>query len=379
MDKVYLGRSLAEFSPGIASKPISKVELLDDNGDIVAEAGDATGKTLTAFQPDGTTAMAQSILAKVKGYAHIGYDGNNALLDIAAEIGDAVTVNGYYVPLISQSIEFSPLCASGISAPDADEIDDEYPYKSPTQRQIERNMSKTRSLISKTSEEILLKVEGIDGKYTELKTTVDGVTVTDETGTTKIKGSSIETESIAAGSISADKLVLTGSITWADLTTDLSTTISDANSNASSALNTANGAYTAANGAQTNLALLANGQYQGGTFISGTSIYSPELVGDEIKLANGSSYEVGKISMQVSNTPAFDITSNLSLRLQSAAGWNAYLGNGYAEGSGNVAAVLCNASGVLNLYGAAIAVSGANFGSTLPSSGVSGQVFFLLG
>ena len=120
-------------------------------------------------------------------------------------------------------------------------------------------------------------------------------------------------------------------------------------------------------------------RYQGGTFISGTSIYSPELVGDEIKLANGSSYEVGKISMQVSNTPAFDITSNLSLRLQSAAGWNAYLGNGYAEGSGSVAAVLCNASGVLNLYGAAIAVSGANFGSTLPSSGVSGQVFFLLG
>ena len=44
-----------------------------------------------------------------------------------------------------------------------------------------------------------------------------------------------------------------------------------------------------------------------------------------------------------------------------------------------MAAVLCNASGVLNLYGAAIAVSGANFGSTLPSSGVSGQVFFLLG
>lgn len=379
MDKVYLGRSLAEFSPGIASKPISKVELLDDNGDIVAEAGDTTGKTLTAFQPDGTTAMAQSILTKVKGYAHIGYDGDDALLDIAAEIGDAVTVNGYYVPLISQSIEFSLLCASGISAPDADEIDDEYPYKSSTQRQIERNMSKTRSLISKTSEEILLKVEGIDGKYTELKTTVDGVTVTDETGTTKIKGSSIETESIAVGSISADKLVLTGSITWADLTSNVQTTISDASSNASSALSTANGAYTAANGAQTNLALLANGQYQGGTFISGTSIYSPELVGDEIKLANGNSYEVGKISMQVSNTPAFDITSNLSLRLQSAAGWNAYLGNGYAEGSGSVAAVLCNASGVLNLYGAAIAVSGANFGSTLPSSGVSGQVFFLLG
>lgn len=155
-------------------------------------------------------------------------------------------------------------------------------------------------------------------------------------------------------------------------------TANAASSTASSALNAANGAYSTANGVQTNLALLANGQYQGGTFISGTSIYSPELVGDEIKLANGNSYEVGKISMQVSNTPAFDITSNLSLRLQSAAGWNAYLGNGYAEGSGSVAAVLCGSSGVLNLYGSAIAISSANFGSSLPTTGVAGQIFFKL-
>ena len=213
------------------------------------------------------------------------------------------------------------------------------------------------------------RISDTEGNVSIIQQTVNGLTVTDASGTTRVKGSSVETGS----------LILTGVIKWADLTSDVQTAISDAGTNASSALTAANGAYTAADGAVTNLAKLANGQYQGGSFISGTSIYSPELVGDEIKLANGSSYEVGKISLQVSNTPAFDITSNLSLRLQSAAGWNAYLGNGYAEGSGSVAAVLCNASGVLNLYGAAIAVSSANFGSTLPSSGVSGQVFFLLG
>nr|DAQ96406.1 MAG TPA: hypothetical protein [Caudoviricetes sp.] len=340
-------------------------------------AGDDTGMELTATCIHATQAMVDALLASFKGKTYQMYSADDANLDPAAELGDGVTVAGVYSPLSRISDDGSGY--PGINSPGEEELEDEYPAAGPMTQEFNRQLAGTRSLISKTSEEILLKVEGIDGKYTELKTTVDGVTVTDETGTTKIKGSSIETESIAAGSISADKLVLTGSITWADLTTDLSTTISDANSNASSALSTANGAYTAANGAQTNLALLANGQYQGGTFISGTSIYSPELVGDEIKLANGSSYEVGKISMQVSNTPAFDITSNLSLRLQSAAGWNAYLGNGYAEGSGSVAAVLCGASGVLNLYGAAIAVSGANFGSTLPSSGVSGQVFFLLG
>ena len=34
MDKTYLGRRLAKFSPGIASQPISKVELLNDTGDV---------------------------------------------------------------------------------------------------------------------------------------------------------------------------------------------------------------------------------------------------------------------------------------------------------------------------------------------------------
>lgn len=175
MDKVYLGRSIAEFSPGIASKPISKVELLDENGDVVASAGDDTGKVLTALNPDGTAEMARAVLGKVKGYSHTGYEGSDALLNIAAEIGDAITVAGHYVPLITQDIDFSTLCASGISSPDADEIDDEYPYKSPTQRQIERNMAKTRSLITKTSEAINLRIDGVNGEVSSLKVSLGNV------------------------------------------------------------------------------------------------------------------------------------------------------------------------------------------------------------
>ena len=227
MDKTYLGRSIEDFAPGIESKPITKVELLDENGDIVGVAGTDSGKTLTAKNPDGTNEMAQAILAKVSGYTHIGYEGQNAMIDPAAEIGDAVTVSSHYVPIVSTDSIFDSLLAVNISAPDADEIDDEYPYKSPTQRQIERNMAKTRSLITKTSEEIMLKVEGIDGKYTELKTTVDGVTITDQSGTTKIKGSSIETASIATNAISADQVNLTGAISWADLDSNVRAEIND--------------------------------------------------------------------------------------------------------------------------------------------------------
>lgn len=175
MDKTYLGRRLANFSPGIASQPISKVELLDENGDVVGVSGSDTGRTLTALQPDGTNAMAAAILAKVSGYKHIGYEGQKALLDPAAELGDAVTVDGLYVPLIALDMTFDPLLAPDISAPDADEIDDEYPYKSPTQRQIERNFAKARSLITKTSEEINLRVEGISGDVSSLRVSLGNV------------------------------------------------------------------------------------------------------------------------------------------------------------------------------------------------------------
>ena len=175
MDKTYLGRRLAEFSPGIASQPITKVELLDENGDVVGVSGSDTGRTLTALQPDGTNAMAAAILAKVSGYKHIGYDGSEALLDPAVELGDAVTVDGLYVPLIALDMTFDPMLAPNISAPDADEIDDEYPYKSPTQRQIERNMAKTRSLITKTSEAINLRIDGVDGDVSSLQVSLGNV------------------------------------------------------------------------------------------------------------------------------------------------------------------------------------------------------------
>ena len=177
MDKTYLGRRLAKFSPGIASKPISKVELLNDNGNVVGVSGSDTGRTLTALQPDGTNAMAAAILAKVSGYKHVGYEGSQALLDPAVELGDAVTVDGLYVPLIALDMTFDPLLAPDISAPDADELDDEYPYKSPTQRQIERNLAKAKTLITKTSEEINLKVEGLDGRVSDVTQTVDGISL----------------------------------------------------------------------------------------------------------------------------------------------------------------------------------------------------------
>lgn len=286
MDKIYLGRNIANFTPGITSQPITRVELLDDSGNVVAEAGLDTGRTLTALQPDGTAAMAASILAKASGYTHRGYEGESALLDPAAELGDGISVNGYYVPLVAQDLTFSPLLACDISAPDADEIDDEYPYKSQTQRQIERVYARSKALITKTSNEIALTIQGISGEVETLKVTLDGVTISDASGTTRIKGSSIDTATIAAKSITADKLNLTGQISFGDLDSATQDAISEAQ-NAGD--------------------VISAWEYPGSTYIDGSKIMAgtvmaSQLLGGTVGLLASNQDVVGALTIAYTTT-----------------------------------------------------------------------------
>lgn len=357
MDKTYLGRRLATFSPGIASQPISKVELLNDTGDVVGVSGSDAGRTLTALQPDGTNAMAAAILAKVTGYKHIGYEGSKALLDPAVELGDAVTVDGHYVPLIALDMTFDPLLAPDISAPDADELDDEYPYKSPTQRQIERNMAKTRSLITKTSEEINLKVEGIDGKYTEVKTTLDGLTVTDASGTTKINGSSIKTDNLYVdaanikGTLTADQ-IQTGSIRVGDLKDG---------SNYATKTYVDNNAGLNANEVNSAIA----------TYIDGTSITAQKLRGQTVELLANSNTKVGEISLVETNVDYGVGIKTLygGIKLESAT-------NVYLKASGAYGGFITLSNNIVSLGGGELYIGSQMYGNILPA-GNWGKLFFL--
>jgi hypothetical protein len=357
MDKTYLGRRLADFSPGIASKPITKVELLDENGDVVGVSGSDTGRTLTALQPDGTDAMAAAILAKVSGYKHIGYDGRKALLDPAVEIGDAVTVDGHYVPLIALDMTFDPMLAPDISAPDADEIDDEYPYKSPTQRQIERNFAKARSLITKTSEEIMLKVEDIDGKYTEVKTTLDGLTISDASGTTKIKGSSIETSTLyvdaanISGKLTANQ-IQASSISVGDLKDGSSyATKTYVDSNAGLSANEVDNAIA--------------------TYIDSTSITAQKLRGQTVELLANSNTAVGSLEIAYTTTGiGLGIkTTYGGIQIQAAGNLFLSAGTGGAITLQNNRIVLAGA----------LCLGGSSYGPSAPSgTGAAGQLYVQL-
>ena len=325
MDKTFLGRSIEDFSPGIESKPITKVELLDENGDIVGVAGNDSRKTPTAQNPDGNNEMAQAILAKVPGYTHIGYEGQSAMLDPAAEIGDAVTVTGHYVPIISTDSTFDSLLAVNISAPDADELDDEYPYKSKTQRQIERNMAVTRSLITKSAEEINLEIQGVDGRVSALQLTLDGVTVKGSDGVTRIKGGMIQANSVTATQIDATNLKvaaanITGTLTASQIQTSsiYVGNLADGNSYATKTYVLNNAGLSAS---EVNSAIA--------TYIDGTSITAESLRGRTVDLLASATQSIGSIELVYTSTGYGMSINTVYGGVQISSGGNVYISSKY--------------------------------------------------
>lgn len=357
MDKTYLGRSLESFAPGIEAQPITRVELLDENGDVVAVSGLDTGRTLTALQPDGTDAMAAAILAKVSGYVHRGYEGRRALLDPAAELGDAVTVDGCYVPLIALDTTFDALLSPDISSPDADEIDDEYPYKSPTQRQIERNMAVTRSLITKTSEAITLRVDGLDEKYTALQVTVDGVTVKDASGTTLIKGSSIETSTLKVSAANITGTLVVGQLpSGVAMDDDIPTKLSELTND--SGYQTATGVTTIIGGTVT------------ADYIYALGVEASVIRGNSVGLKDGDGNTVGAMQLSYTSTGMGIGFSTNQGGIQMAPAGNVFLHSGLGA--------FITVADYVSLGGGPLLLSDAYmFGSTPPSHAPYGALFFI--
>ncbi len=370
-EKYYVGGDVTSFADNGKYKPISRVTLLVDDENSLT-AGDDTGMEVIASCPHATQPMVNALLQTMKGYQYQAYEAGAANIDPAAELGDGVTVGGIYSPLSKLSDDGRGY--AGISSPGEAEMEDEYPAEGYITQEFNRKIAETRSTITKTSEEIMLKVEGIDGKYTEVKTTLDGLTVTDQSGTTKIKGSSIETGSIAAKSISADKLNLTGAITFGDLDANAQNSINTANSNASTAIAAAGNAQAAANGA---VQKVSAWQYPGSTYIDGSKIMTgtvmaTKLLGGTVGLLASDESIVGALNLAYTTTGIGlgILTSQGGIQIQSAG--NIFL----QAGTGGDITIQ---SGLVQLGSAALCLASASFGTSAPSgAGVAGQLYIQL-
>lgn len=173
-DKYYVGGDITSFADNGKYKPISRVTLLVDDENSLT-AGDDTGMEVIASCPHATQPMVNALLQTMKGYRYQAYEAGAANIDPAAELGDGVTVGGIYSPLSKLSDDGRGY--SGISSPGEAEMEDEYPSDGYITQEFNRKIAETRSLITKTSEEINLKVEGIDGRVSDITQTVDGISL----------------------------------------------------------------------------------------------------------------------------------------------------------------------------------------------------------
>lgn len=316
---VYVGQKALSLTEYEKTAPISGVILWVDD-DNCYEAGDETGTVIEQDCPYASQEMANNLLATLQGYSYQGLEANGAKVSPVAELGDGLTIGGLYTQLAYQNIRFSTGEVMDVSAPGSNETLHEYKTEGETTKQFNHQIAETRSIISKTSEEILLQVEneleglsssfsvqldnitgrvnGLDGEFAELSLTLDGLTVTDSTGKTVINGSMIQTSNLyvnaanISGTLQANQINLTGAITWGDLDSDVADRINDNQLP----------------------------YYIKSTYIDSARIESPEIYGGEIYAVNGNGayakmdddafslmYEGSSIPravLQVSNTDA---------------------------------------------------------------------------
>lgn len=194
-DEIYIGQKAGGLETSPKLDPVSKVILYVDNENVY-EAGTDGGRVLEVTCPYATQQMANNILAALSGYQYQPARATDALMDPAAEFGDAVTVGDAYTMIADMDLTFDALMTSDVGAPGQEEIESEYPYQSQQTTEANRQLAETRSLIKKTAEEITLRVDGLEDDYTEVSTTLDGLTVTDPSGQTIIDGSKIQTSNL---------------------------------------------------------------------------------------------------------------------------------------------------------------------------------------
>lgn len=148
-DTLNIGLSAASFDGGDPLEPISRVTVWYDD-EHAFTAGDDTGRTMELDCPWATQAMADNLLASLKGYVYKPFSAGDALLDPAAELGDGVSIAGTYSVLAQIKRTHDLLDAADIGAPGEAELDHEYPYLSPQDREMARKVTLGQSYYGTT-------------------------------------------------------------------------------------------------------------------------------------------------------------------------------------------------------------------------------------
>lgn len=165
-----MGRSIQRFTSAPQFDGFSKV-ILTVSDEIEYAAGNDTGRVLRITNPWGTPQMAQDILNDIRGFQYQPYVAEGSLIDPSVELGDGVTANNVYGGIYTQKIRFGSLLTATVSAPEDEELNHEYPYKSKPNKEITREAKLLRAEMRIQADRITMEVE-------ERKTAVEQLTAT---------------------------------------------------------------------------------------------------------------------------------------------------------------------------------------------------------
>ena len=159
---INLGKEAQNIDIAEPLAPYSGVRIIvgvdEDYNELVYFAGDESGRVLEVENPFGSQAMANAILESVRGYSYQPLYADEALLNPAAEIGDAVSANGVYSGIYTRATTFGTLMASDISAPTNEEVIHEFNIPTPEERKFQRLNYDIQSEFKTTASEISAKV-----------------------------------------------------------------------------------------------------------------------------------------------------------------------------------------------------------------------------
>lgn len=318
-----VGSNLRSFQSAPAFKKFSKVELLVSD-DTTYVAGDDTGRLLSVQCPWGTQEMADYMLERLQSVQYQPYTASGVILDPAVELGDGISVNSNYGGLYSMKTKFGHTYVADVAAPAEEELDHEYPYVSPQERQVTRQYKQLKaelvvqtgvisakvsntggdaksfgwtlvedswSILSNSKTVLFVDKTGltVEGKVTATSGTIGGCTIANgklQVPAANIKGT-LTAEQIDATSLKVDGANITGTLTAATISVDKLTAGSNDAEIAFNGLFTATnatieGRITAKSGKIGSWNLGVNGLLE--NFYTGTALYTDPYYEDGVEL-----------------------------------------------------------------------------------------------
>lgn len=138
-DKVYVGNKAQSLKVGQEYEPFSRVTMYYDDEHYFT-AGDDTGREMVLNCRSATQEIVDYVLASIKGFVYRPFEATGVQLDMAAELGDGITIGGQYFMIAQMTQHFDAMGLCDVSAPGEKEIDHEYPYIDPTTRELKRRV-----------------------------------------------------------------------------------------------------------------------------------------------------------------------------------------------------------------------------------------------